>query len=144
MSPELKNGSQYLETAECTLAFGEKLAKTLALPACVLFYGELGAGKTTCIKGMARALGICPLDVVSPTFQYLNIYKGSCTLYHFDLYRMKGPDDFLKAGFEEFFSSNGIVVIEWAERIESIIPPHATKIYLAHDPSQGRQVKVVS
>jgi len=136
--------AQYLPDAESTFAFGKNLAQSLVTPACVLFYGELGAGKTTCIKGMAAGLGISPHDVVSPTFQYLNIYQGSRPLYHFDLWRLKGADDFVRAGFEEFFSADGIVVIEWAERLEPLLPPHATKVLLAHDVAGGRTVEVVS
>jgi tRNA threonylcarbamoyladenosine biosynthesis protein TsaE len=95
----------------------------------------LGAGKTTFVQGIA--LGLCINESVqSPTFNYLNIYQGTFPLYHFDLYRMKGPSDFFSMGFEEYFDSNGITVIEWAERLAETLPPRAISIHFSHDGNE--------
>ncbi len=78
--------------------------------------GDLGAGKTQLVKGIARGLGI-PARVHSPTFTLVNIYTGGrMALYHLDLYRLAGIEDILSAGLEEYLSPEGVTVIEWAER----------------------------
>jgi len=106
---------------EETLKMGRVIAKKLSLPTVVCLFGDLGTGKTTLIKGFASEfVGISPHEVNSPTFTYLNIYEGDKTLYHFDLYRLAGADDFSSLGFEEYFG--GMCCIEWAEKIEKILP----------------------
>ncbi|MES2199957.1 MAG: tRNA (adenosine(37)-N6)-threonylcarbamoyltransferase complex ATPase subunit type 1 TsaE [Chlamydiota bacterium] len=82
--------------------------------------GDLGAGKTTLVKGIAKQYtGIDALEVTSPTFTYLNIYSGLCDLYHFDLYRLSSSEEFIQAGFLEFLSTPGICCIEWPDRLPS-------------------------
>src|SRR5688572_29378976 len=99
---------------EDTKHIAKRLASTLCAPSIIAFYGDLGAGKTTFIRALAVEFGILPDVVNSPTFQYLNIYKGTLQIFHFDLYRLRGPEDFLGMGFEEFFEQEGITCIEWA------------------------------
>ena len=85
---------------------------------CLLFR-RAAAGKTTFIKGLIHAAAqIASSEVQSPTFNYLNIYEGRKTIYHFDLYRLRDRDEFLSMGFDEFFDAGGICCIEWSERIE--------------------------
>ncbi len=106
------------ETHEFAKAFGKGLAGNSV----IFFYGDLGAGKTTFIKGLAAGiLGTSGNEVTSPTFTYLNIYEGRITLYHFDLYRLKSSNEFLNFGFDEFFEAGGICCLEWAERIKPLI-----------------------
>jgi len=81
--------------------------------------GELGSGKTLFVKGIAQALGITE-SITSPTFTIVKEYEGELPLYHFDVYRLDGNTD--GVGIEEYFSKNGIVVIEWANTIEDILP----------------------
>jgi tRNA threonylcarbamoyladenosine biosynthesis protein TsaE len=88
----------------------------------ICFFGNLGAGKTTLIKGIVSELtGIDIRMVNSPTFNYVNIYEGVKTLYHLDLYRLTGAKDFLEHGFDEYFDK--FCCIEWGEKIKSILPP---------------------
>ncbi len=82
-------------------------------------------------------------DVCSPTFTYLNIYKGPIDIYHFDLYRLRDEDEFLSMGFDEFFTADGICCIEWSERIQSILPENCIKVYLTHAGGDKRRIKIV-
>lgn len=140
-----------LETKQVTHSFeeteelGRKLAKTLPLTSILVLYGDLGCGKTTFVRGLAREATANPSLVVdSPTFVYLNIYEGIRSVYHFDAYRLKGPQDFTDEGFDEFFEKEGVVVIEWPERIEALIPPEALRIYFKHLGEGTREIKIVS
>lgn len=134
--------SYYLKNAEETHQLGLEVAKGLRPNSILCFYGNLGAGKTTFIKGIASGLGIAQDLVNSPTFQYLNIYTGATPLYHFDLYRLKNSSDFLELGFEEVLSQGGISCIEWAERIQDSIPEGAIEITLSYAEDGGRNITI--
>lgn len=108
------------------------LAQQTKKGAVLAFFGNLGAGKTTFIRSFVEYFDIPSTAVCSPTFQYLNIYSGTLPIYHFDLYRLQSAADFIELGFDEFFSSDGIVCIEWAERIEKILPKNSVIIRLEH------------
>ena len=103
-------------TEDETSAAGETLARSLRAGDVVLLHGELGAGKTAFVRGLARGLGANPDDVSSPTFTLIQEYTGPrATLYHVDLYRLE-PAEVDDLGLEELVSGEGIVAIEWAER----------------------------
>lgn len=87
--------------------------------------GELGSGKTIFAKGMANALGIKD-NITSPTFTIIKEYEGELPFYHMDMYRLNGNIDGL--GLEEYFSKNGVVVIEWADMIKSVLPKERIEI----------------
>ncbi len=106
------------------------------------FYGDLGAGKTTFIKAMAQQLGIVPHSVTSPTFQYVSLYQGRLPLYHFDLYRLRGADDFLHLGFDELLQQNSICCIEWAERIPQLLPKETVHICITHLGGSSRGIHI--
>lgn len=130
-----------LSSSEETIQFGKELGKRLPVGSIVLFEGELAAGKTTMIKGIAAGAADYPEEQVSsPTFVYMQIYEGSKTLFHFDLYRLSDPDEFTLMGFDEAFDAGGITLIEWPERIQGHIPSSAIRISLAHSPCGGREV----
>jgi len=121
------------ESAEDTILYGRKIGLELAPNSIVCLFGDLGAGKTTLIKGIAAGFSnVNPREVNSPTFTFLNIYSGLKTIYHFDLYRLKGPEDFLSMGFDEYFQAGGICCIEWSERIGSILPKESLLVRIDH------------
>jgi tRNA threonylcarbamoyladenosine biosynthesis protein TsaE len=90
---------------------------------CIALNGNLGAGKTQFVRGLLKGLGGPSRAVSSPTFVLLNVYPGGrLTVYHLDAYRVGGADDFEAIGFSELFEQGGIVVVEWAERVRSLLP----------------------
>jgi len=102
---------------EETESLGESFGRAARHGLVIALSGELGAGKTQLVKGLARGLGITA-RVHSPTFTLVNEYGGGrLKLFHLDLYRLETPQQILTAGLEEFFQPNGVAVIEWAERI---------------------------
>lgn len=109
------------------------MGKCLSKGGVIALQGELGAGKTLLVKGVAQgAAGIDPERVQSPTFVHLNIYTGTRPIYHFDLYRLRDSDAFLSMGFDDYFFADGICCIEWSERIREILPKETLTINLTH------------
>ena len=108
--------------------FGEKLAKMLTVPSVVALIGTLGAGKTRLVQAVAKAVGIDPQTVSSPTFVLVHEYQGKIPIYHFDAYRLKDDDEFLQLGADEYFEKPGYCFIEWADRIESCLPADYVEI----------------
>lgn len=104
---------------EDTMRLGEKLALLLKKGDVITLEGELGAGKTTFTKGVARGLGIVQ-TLSSPTFTIIKEYKGDLPLYHMDAYRLEHSEEDL--GFDEYFSGDGVSVVEWAQFIEEFLP----------------------
>jgi tRNA threonylcarbamoyladenosine biosynthesis protein TsaE len=93
-----------------------------------LFYGDMGAGKTTFIKSLCEQLGARGL-VTSPTFSIVNEYQGKgAKIYHFDFYRLKNQNEALDMGYEEYFYSGDYCFIEWPEKIAGLLPPHYIRI----------------
>ncbi|MDD4873322.1 MAG: tRNA (adenosine(37)-N6)-threonylcarbamoyltransferase complex ATPase subunit type 1 TsaE [Kiritimatiellae bacterium] len=97
-------------------------------------HGNLGSGKTCFVQGLAMALDINQA-VTSPTFTVVNEYKGRLPLYHIDLYRLKGPEEVLGFGFEEYLTAKGIIAIEWAERSGDLLPANTIHIYFEVMPN---------
>lgn len=127
------------ETRQLSVSFG----KSLKEGDIVCFSGDLGAGKTTFIKGVAEGVGGVSSEFVnSPTFSYLNIYKANITIYHFDLYRLRDADEFLSMGFDEYLFADGIACIEWSEKIADLIPDDAIRVDLAHLGENRRSIKI--
>ncbi len=132
-------GPFFLASLEETLAFGQEMASRLPSSTVIALSGDLGAGKTTFVQGLALGLGILE-PIQSPTFILLNAYNK---LFHFDLYRMKNSADFLQLGFDEYFEADGICAIEWAERIHDILPPKTIFIHFRYE-GNGRMAEVRS
>jgi len=125
------------QTWEIARLIGEKLRKgdVLALS------GELGSGKTCFTGGLARGLGVDEkYRITSPTFTLINEYQGRFKLYHFDVYRLNGYSEFEDLGYEEYFCSDGIVVIEWAEKIVKILPADAFFISFEYLDENKRKI----
>jgi tRNA threonylcarbamoyladenosine biosynthesis protein TsaE len=136
--------SEFTYSFEETLAWGSRLGRELPPGAVLALTGELGAGKTALVKGVAQgALGLDPREVSSPTFVYLNIYSSvHRSIYHFDLYRFGSLDDFLAMGFDDYFSLGGISCIEWPEKLFPVLPERALFITLSHSGEQRRRIDI--
>jgi tRNA threonylcarbamoyladenosine biosynthesis protein TsaE len=108
----------------------------------VLLTGELGAGKTAFVRGLARGLGVDPGEVASPTFVLLTSYPGRLTLHHADLYRLAGNGDDRELGLDELPGPRGVLAVEWAERL-SLAPWEKTvKVALEHAGGDARRVRI--
>jgi tRNA threonylcarbamoyladenosine biosynthesis protein TsaE len=105
------------------------LVRSLKPGAVLALHGELGAGKTCFVQGLARALDI-RRPVTSPTFTLINEYSGRQRLYHIDLYRVNSPEEALRLGLDEYVHGDGITAIEWAERVASLLPDHTIHVRL--------------
>lgn len=103
----------------------------------VCFYGQMGAGKTTLIKEMGLALGVNE-TISSPTFSLVNEYTTTAgnTIFHFDFYRIKNLEEVYDIGYQEYFYSGNLCLIEWPELIEQLIPPDAARIYITQNNEQ--------
>lgn len=100
-----------------TEELGASFAKTLKDGAVVAMYGELGAGKTAFVRGMARGMGLS-CRVSSPTFTIVNEYIGERELIHFDMYRLSGSDELFDIGWEDYLARGAVCVVEWSENVE--------------------------
>lgn len=108
---------------EETITLGEKVAKRLKPGDLVALSGELGAGKTTFVKGIAKGLGVKNYRYVnSPSFVLVREYRGRIPLFHFDIYRLDSLKDIEDIGYEEYLGRKGVVVIEWSNRMSRILP----------------------
>jgi tRNA threonylcarbamoyladenosine biosynthesis protein TsaE len=127
---------------EETRQWASELARQLKPGSVIALHGDLGAGKTCFVKGLAEGLGI-NRPVTSPTFTLVNEYPGTHLLAHIDLYRLYSADDILASGLEDYFEPDGITVIEWAERADELLPPHTLHIFFeALDEEQSRRIRV--
>jgi len=128
------------ELAE-TWAIGRELAEELLPDGTLLLEGDLGAGKTALVQGIAAALGIEPHDVQSPTFTLLREHRGNRgRLLHFDLYRL-APDEIAATGFEELLLGPGVKAVEWAERLPFALPG-ARRMVIVRQPDERRQLEM--
>lgn len=118
---------------EDTQGFGKKFAEKLTQSDVVAIYGELGAGKTQLIKGICSFFWV-KQTVNSPTFIIVNEYTSAKLpkIYHFDFYRLKTLDEIINIGFTEYLNGSGLVLIEWPELVESILPENTKRIYIKH------------
>jgi tRNA threonylcarbamoyladenosine biosynthesis protein TsaE len=128
------------DSEEATSAAGEHFAARLKPGDVVLLYGDLGAGKTAFVRGLAKGLGASPDDVSSPTFTLIQEYRGPVPLQHVDLYRLR-PDEVEGLGLDELVEGAGVVAIEWAERWTDA-PPGAWVVQLQHDGEDRRQIRI--
>jgi tRNA threonylcarbamoyladenosine biosynthesis protein TsaE len=104
-----------------------------------LFYGDMGAGKTTLIKSLCAFLG-CPDTVTSPTFSIVNEYAGPEKIYHFDFYRLKNQAEALDLGYEEYFYSGAYCFIEWPEKIPDLLPDYYIRVDIKILDDNARQI----
>ncbi|KKE78963.1 tRNA (adenosine(37)-N6)-threonylcarbamoyltransferase complex ATPase subunit type 1 TsaE [Oceanobacillus caeni] len=117
-------------SAEETKLIGERLASLLEAGDVLTLEGDLGAGKTTFTKGIAKGLGV-KRTVNSPTFTIVKEYEGRLPLYHMDVYRLEDSDEDI--GFDEYFNGNGVSVVEWAQFIEEYLPTDRLDIRIKYN-----------
>jgi len=124
------------EVTEYGIRLGEE-----AMPGQVIaLTGDLGAGKTTLTKAIARGLGVSEM-ITSPTFTIVKEYRsGRLPLFHFDVYRIGDIDEMYELGYEEYFYGDGLCVIEWADLIEELIPEDALRISIAYGSSEEERI----
>jgi len=130
------------KSPEETIDFGEHLARSLKEGDIVCFFGDLGSGKTTFIKGIAKGLKIGPSKVNSPTFVLMNVYQGRLPLFHFDLYRLGDIEGISSIGTDEFLYGDGISVVEWADRLGPLMPDEYLRVDLNHKKADERVIQL--
>jgi len=141
-SPGSLESEAVTSTEAETASLGEALASTLRGGEAVLLHGELGAGKTAFVRGLARGLGIDVALVVSPTFVLLTRYDGRLALHHADLYRLSGGGDDRELGLEELPGPGGVLAVEWAERLSLRPWEPSIRVTLEHAGGDQRRVRI--
>jgi tRNA threonylcarbamoyladenosine biosynthesis protein TsaE len=133
-------------SAEETIAFGRTLAELLTPPKLVLLRGDLGAGKTTLVKGIAAAFeAAAEEDVTSPTFTLVHEYRGPrANLYHIDLYRIDTPRELETLGMDDLGSDNSILLIEWGEKFPRLLRERDVEISLDRQSENDRKIRIES
>jgi tRNA threonylcarbamoyladenosine biosynthesis protein TsaE len=132
-----------LEQERDTERLGAALADVLPPGTVVALVGTLGAGKTRLVQAVTAALGVPRDAVTSPTFVLVNEYRqGRLPVFHVDTYRLKDDDEFLCLGPEEYFESNGITLVEWADRVAHLLPADRIEITLEVTGDTTRRVTI--
>lgn len=104
------------------MSLGQRLGRRLSPGSIICMFGDLGSGKTTFVRGVAKGLGVNPDEIHSPTFVLLNVYRGRLALYHYDFYRLEKSDEIAATGYDDFLYGEGVSFIEWSERFGPLIP----------------------
>lgn len=131
-----------IENEAAMQAFGSRLANLLPAGTVVALSGTLGAGKTRLVQAVAAACGIPSNTVVSPTFVLMQPYEGHRSIYHFDAYRINDADEFLELGPDEYFESDGLTFVEWAERVADCMPRDYLTVHIEVTGETSRRLTV--
>lgn len=133
-------------SAEETIALGRSLAPTLAPPKLVLLRGDLGAGKTTLVKGIARAFDAAQEDdVTSPTFTLIHEYRGPrVNLYHVDLYRIDTPRQLETLGLDDLIAENSVLLLEWGEKFQRFVDERDVEIQIERLSEDERRIRILT
>ena len=130
----------YIKNEHDTEEFGMKLASSLEPGDIVALIGDLGTGKTTLTKYIAKGLGVTE-NIDSPTFNIVKEHKsGIIPLFHFDVYRLSSGDELLDIGADEYFYSDGVCIIEWADIVADVVPEKAKVILIEYGDKQGERI----
>jgi tRNA threonylcarbamoyladenosine biosynthesis protein TsaE len=124
-----------------TQALGERLGARLVAGSVVACTGELGAGKTCFLQGLARGLGVTG-DVTSPTFVLVNHYRGRLPVYHLDAYRTGSLTELVDLGLEEMLHGDGVTVIEWADKLLPLLPARTIHVHLSGLGDEPREIRI--
>ena len=124
-----------------TEQLGERLAKAVSGGAVIAMYGDLGAGKTAFVRGMARGMGLT-CRVSSPTFTIVNEYLGERELIHFDMYRLSGAEELFDIGWEDYISRGAVCVVEWSENVQDAFFGDEIKVTIDKLSDTGRRISI--
>lgn len=130
-----------IPTPESMRRLGARVGGLLRPGDVVCLAGDLGAGKTTLAQGLAVGLGV-EEPVTSPTFTIIQEYRGRIPFYHVDAYRLESPEELEDLGLEEYIFGDGVTVIEWAERVASLLPDNYLEVNIQPSQGEGRLVTV--
>lgn len=132
----------FSENEAGTEALGERIGRALPQGGVVLaLYGELGAGKTAFVRGLARGLAVEDM-VTSPTFTIVNEYPGRRELFHFDMYRLGGADELFDIGWEDYLSREGVCAVEWSENVPEAFDGSEIRVSIEKTSENGRKITV--
>ncbi|NLY76550.1 MAG: tRNA (adenosine(37)-N6)-threonylcarbamoyltransferase complex ATPase subunit type 1 TsaE [Tissierellia bacterium] len=123
--------------------FGEKLGRILKGGDVISLTGDLGAGKTTITKAIGKGLEVEEY-ITSPTFALINQYEGRVRVYHFDVYRLEGVEDLYDLGFEDYFYSDGVTIVEWGDKIHGLLPEHTIHIQIEKGKELNERIVTIS
>lgn len=126
-------------------AAARRFAQLMGNETVYAFYGEMGAGKTTFINALCRALGVTDDPTASPTFAIINEYRSDTTaelIYHFDLYRLENYEEALDLGADDYFFSGALCLLEWPEKIEEILPADTVRVRITELPDGSRELLI--
>ena len=131
----------HTKTEQETIALGEKIGRLLKKGDIIAMQGTLAAGKTTITKGIARALEITD-TITSPTFCLISEYYGRMPLYHFDVYRLEGTEEFINLGADDMLYGDGVSIIEWSEKIMDELPSRTIILRLTPQEDGSRIIEI--
>jgi tRNA threonylcarbamoyladenosine biosynthesis protein TsaE len=128
-----------------TIKFGAKLGRLISKGDIFALTGELGSGKTTLVKGIAKGLGVKDAKYVnSPSFLIVKEYENKIPLYHFDIYRLDDPSSLDTVGYKDYFYGDGVTVIEWADKIRELLPDDYLDIRLSVTGEKQREIELTA
>jgi tRNA threonylcarbamoyladenosine biosynthesis protein TsaE len=132
------------KSASQTTRLGKSIGTRLRSGDVVALVGELGAGKTQFIKGLASGAGVGkPTYVSSPCFTLINEYPGRVPFYHIDLFRLESEKEVVGLGLEDYFQGEGITAIEWADKIPSFLPTEMLSIHIMYTGKNTRSIEII-
>ena len=132
-----------LPDEQATLDLGLRVAKACDGATVIYLYGDLGAGKTAFVRGMAQGLGISQ-RVTSPTFTIVNEYEGGpLPLFHFDMYRLRDADDLFDIGWEDFLRRGGVCAVEWSETIQEALEPDTIYVDIRRGAETNQRILTI-
>ena len=140
---DIKRGNFIIDTEAGTRALGLSIADAAEPGDIIALIGDLGTGKTALTKYIAEGLGIKE-EVISPTFTIVREYRsGRLPLFHFDVYRLSGPEEFIDAGAEDYLQDSGLSVIEWADIVADALPADALLVNIEYAEDDKRRIMII-
>ena len=129
------------QSPEETIELGRKIGRLLKPGDVIAMTGTLAAGKTTITKGIAEALGVDD-TITSPTFCLISEYEGKMPLYHMDVYRLEGAEDFANLGVEDMLYGDGVCIVEWSEKVSSELPKRTIRMKITPNENGSRDIEI--